>query len=288
MKRSLSLLVLTALLLLLSGCVEYDEELWLNSNGSGRARMRLVHQSYYANTQEIMNKLDKPGIHLENITRKQSGPKMIYEVELKFDSIEAFNSVNDQLWSADFWGNITIAKNAKGNIEFKRLISLGSQNAAPEGTGFPSEPGEYDAAGEDSSMFDSDDNLVYDEDYINSLPDDNDILQGIYMQQQTEHPMWTYKLHLPWKIIHAGDNSQSIDHANRVVTWKFDTLNMWNKKELMTVEMKKGLNWMLYALIGLVGTLVLVFVIWMIRINRRSYLQDAIKHQQESEHQQQQ
>jgi len=38
MKRSLSLLVLTALLLLLSGCVEYDEELWLNSNGSGRAR----------------------------------------------------------------------------------------------------------------------------------------------------------------------------------------------------------------------------------------------------------
>lgn len=288
MKRSLPLLVLTALLLLLSGCVEYDEELWLNSNGSGRARMRLVHQSYYANTQEIMNKLDKPGIHLENITRKQSGPKMIYEVELKFDSIEAFNSVNDQLWSADFWGNITIAKNAKGNIEFKRLISLGSQNAAPEGTGFPGEPGEYDAAGEDSSMFDSDDNLVYDEDYINSLPDDNDILQGIYMQQQTEHPMWTYKLHLPWKIIHAGDNSQSIDHANRVVTWKFDTLNMWNKKELMTVEMKKGLNWMLYALIGLVGTLVLVFVIWMIRINRRSYLQDAIKHQQESEHQQQQ
>lgn len=288
MKRSLSLLVLTALLLLLSGCVEYDEELWLNSNGSGRARMRLVHQSYYANTQEIMNKLDKPGIHLENITRKQSGSKMIYEVELKFDSIEAFNSVNDQLWSADFWGNITIAKNAKGNIEFKRLISLGSQNAAPEGTGFPGGPGEYDAAGEDSSMFDSDDNLVYDEDYINSLPDDNDILQGIYMQQQTEHPMWTYKLHLPWKIIHAGDNSQSIDHANRVVTWKFDTLNMWNKKELMTVEMKKGLNWMLYALIGLVGTLVLVFVIWMIRINRRSYLQDAIKHQQESEHQQQQ
>ena len=288
MKRSLPLLVLTALLLLLSGCVEYDEELWLNSNGSGRARMRLVHQSYYANTQEIMNKLDKPGIHLENITRKQSGPKMIYEVELKFDSIEAFNSVNDQLWSADFWGNITIAKNAKGNIELKRLISLGSQNAAPEDTGFPGEPGEYDAAGEDSSMFDSDDNLVYDEDYINSLPDDNDILQGIYMQQQTEHPMWTYKLHLPWKIIHAGDNSQSIDHANRVVTWKFDTLNMWNKKELMTVEMKKGLNWMLYALIGLVGTLVLVFVIWMIRINRRSYLQDAIKHQQESEHQQQQ
>jgi hypothetical protein len=282
MKRLLPLLA--ALLLLLSGCVEYDEELWLNSNGSGRAKVRLVHRSYYANTQEIMNKLDKPGIHLEDIKRKQSGPHMIYEVELKFDSIEAFNSISDQLWSADFWGNITLAKNAKGNIEFQRLISLGSQNAAPAGTGFPSGAGENYPAGDDSSMFAAEDSLVYDDDYINSLPDDNDILQGIYMQEQTEHPLWTYKLHLPWKIIHAGDNSQSIDHANKVVTWKFDTLNMWNKKELMTVEMKKGLSWIVYALIGLAGALVLFFIIWMIRINRRSHLHDAIKHHREREH----
>ncbi len=278
MKRLLPLLAV--LLLLLSGCVEYDEELWLNSNGSGRVKLRLIHHSYYSNTQEIMNKLDQPGIHLEDIKRKQSDSNMIYEVELKFDSIEAFNSINDQLWSADFWGNITLTKNANGNVVLNRVISLGSQNAETAST---AESFGQSPATDDSSMFADADSLVYDEDYINSLPDDNDILQGIYMQQQTEHPMWTYKLHLPWKVIHAGDNSQNVDPANKTVTWKFDTQNMWNKKELMTVEMKKGISWIVFALIGLAGALVLFFIFWMFRISRRSHLHDAIKHRQERE-----
>ncbi len=278
MKRLLPLLA--ALLFLLSGCVEYDEELWLNSDGSGRAKLRLVHQSYYSNTQEIINKLEKPGIHLIDIKLRQSKPNnMIYEVELSFDSIDAFNNVNDQLSSADFWGQITLSKNPIGNIVFRRKISLGGKELmeqlpdyhAEESSDMPAEPGSDDMS---------------EEDYINSLPDDNDILEGIYKQQQIEYPTWSYKLHVPWKIIHAGDNYASIDPKKRTVSWKFDTEKMWNGQELMTVEMKKGISWIVYALIGLAGLLVIFFIVWMVRINRRSHLQEAIKHRQERERQQ--
>ncbi len=278
MKRLLPLLA--ALLLILWGCVEYDEELWLNSDGSGRAKMRLTHRSHYANTQEIMNKLDKPGIHLRDIQRKQSGANMIYEVEFSFDSIEAFNNVNEQLAAADFWGQITLAKNPEGNIVFRRMISLNMDQPMETAREFPE--GELEElfgkehAGADSSF-------MAEEDYINSLPDDNDILQGIYMQQQTEHPLWTYKLHVPWQIITAGDNASSIDPENKVVTWKFDTMEMWNKYEVMTVEMKKGISWLVYALIVLLAALIAMFILWLIRIRRRSHLQEAIKHRRERE-----
>ncbi len=278
MKRLLPLLA--ALLLILSGCVEYDEELWLNSDGSGRAKMRLTHRSHYSNTQEIMNKLDKPGIHLRDIQRKESGDNMIYEVEFSFDSIEAFNNVNDQLAAADFWGQITLAKNPEGNIVFRRMISLNMDKPMETAQEYPQDELEglfgEDHAGTDSSY-------MAEEDYINSLPDDNDILQGIYMQQQTEHPLWTYKLHVPWKIITASDNASSIDPETRVVSWKFDTMDMWNKYEVMTVEMKKGISWLVYALAGLVAALIAMFIAWMIRIRRRSHLKEAIKHRRERE-----
>lgn len=277
MKKLLPLLA--ALLLLLSGCVEYDEELWLKPDGSGRAKLRLVHQSYYSNTQTIINKLEKPGIHLTDIKVKQSKANMIYEIEFSFDSIEAFNNVNDQISAADFWGQITLSKNPIGNIVFRRKISLGGKESLDQ---LPDDLSE----GLNEMPTETDSMDMSDEDYVNSQPDDNDILEGIYKQQQIEYPTWTYKLHVPWKIIHAGDNYASIDPKKKTVSWKFDTEKLWNGQEQMIVEMKKGLDWIVYALMGIAAALVTFFVLWMIRINRRSHLHDAIKHREERERQQ--
>lgn len=269
MKRLLPLLA--ALLLLLSGCVEYDEELWLNSDGSGRAKLRLIHHSPYSNFREVRRMMETPGIHERGSQVKQSGSDMIYEVDFDFDSIEAFNNLNEEFYAAYFWEQVSLGKTANGNIVFKRWIALGNQQGPPADSSY--------AGAEGDSSF------VYDEDYINSLPDEFDILQG-YMQQQAEqsgNSEWRYKLHVPWKIIHAGDNAENIDHANKTVSWKFDRQQMWNQQILMTVEMKKGISWIVYALIGLAGALVIFFIFWMIRINRRSHLHEAIKHRRERE-----
>ena len=65
MKR---LVILLLTLLLLAGCVQYDEELWINRNGSGHATIRVVHRSPYENPEEIMRKAALPGINLQSTT----------------------------------------------------------------------------------------------------------------------------------------------------------------------------------------------------------------------------
>jgi len=223
--------------LLLAGCVEYDEELWLNQDGSGRAQLRLVHRSNYANTNEIMRKAELPGIHLLDSQVSRSGPYVVYKVSFRFDDIEAFNNVNDQFSEADFWGAITLNQTPEGNIIFKRRISLGSQET----------------------------------------DDIGDILENIYSREQTSHPTWRYKLHVPWKIISANTLAENIDKGEKTISWEYDTRRMWNKYETMTVEMKRGTSWLVYVLIGVVTILVVFFIVWLIRIARRSHLRDTLR-----------
>lgn len=230
-------------LLLLAGCVEYEEEMWLNPDGSGKAKLRLVHRSNYVNTQEIMDKSELPGIHLLDAQVSRAGRDVIYNVTFKFDSIEAFNNINDRIGEADFWGKITLNQEPKGNLVFKRRISLG---------------------GQDEEI------------------DSEDILEGIYSQKQTEHPVWSYKLHVPWKILAANAMTEKVDKRKKTISWDFDTLEMWNKYETMTVEMKKGLPWFVFALGLVVLVLLGFFVLWMIRISRRSHLKDVIQHKKEN------
>lgn len=241
MKRLTLMLIV---LLALTACVEYDEELWLNPDGSGKARIRLVHRSNYVNTEEIMNKAELPGIHLVDSQVSRVGENVVYSVTFKFDSLEAFNNINDQISSADFWGKITLNQEPGGNLIFKRRISLGSQE----------------------EEFDGD-----------------DILEGIYSQQQTKHPVWSYKIHLPWKILATNALAENTDLGKKTISWSYDTLQMWNRYEVMSVEMKKGRPWFVYVLGILVALLLAAFVYWLIRISKRSHLKDSIKHRQEQE-----
>ncbi|MCK9308710.1 MAG: hypothetical protein PHH43_02115 [Candidatus Cloacimonetes bacterium] len=235
MKRII-LLMLT--LFVLAGCVNYDEELWLNRDGSGRAKLRLVHRSPYENPEEIVRKAALPGISLHGYDIQRSGADAIYTIEFKFKNMEAFNNVNDQLSAADFWGKITLNKEPGRRITFKRRISLGSQES-------------------------------------------DDDFENIFSKMQTEHPVWNYRLHVPWKIISSNASPNNVDVKNRTISWSFDTANMWNKTELMTVEMKKDFPWILIV----VGVIVLVLagflVHWLFRFARKSHLIDRLTHHTE-------
>ncbi|HOH97245.1 MAG TPA: hypothetical protein PL188_02925 [Candidatus Cloacimonadota bacterium] len=124
MKR---LVICILALITLAGCVQYDEELWLHRDGSGKAKIRLVHRSPYENLEEIQRKAALPGINLQSYKVQRLGQDVVYDIVFKFKSIEAFNNVNDQLGSADFWGKITLNKESPRRITFKRRIALGSQ-----------------------------------------------------------------------------------------------------------------------------------------------------------------
>ena len=118
MKR---LVILLLALLLLAGCVQYDEELWINRNGSGHATIRVVHRSPYENPEEIMRKAALPGINLQSYDIHRKGPDVIYTIHFKFKSIDAFNNINDQLGAADFWGKITLNKEMEA-LYFSRMV----------------------------------------------------------------------------------------------------------------------------------------------------------------------
>lgn len=232
MKR---LLMLMIALLVLAGCVNYDEELWLNHDGSGRAKLRLIHRSQYENPEEIMRKSSLPGISLQSYNIQRRGPDAVYTIEFKFKSVEAFNNVNDQLSNADFWGKITLNKEPGRRITFKRRISLGSQNS-------------------------------------------DDDFENIFSRLQTENTVWKYKLHVPWKIISTNAKAENVDHDTGTIAWSFDSDSMWNKQEMMTVELEKAFPWMLVIIGGIVFLLSAFLVYWLFKISKKAHFIERLTH----------
>ena len=235
MKR---MILLAAILVVLCGCVHYDEELWLNRDGSGKAKIVVIHRSNYENSEDILHKDDIKGIHLQDYSIKRNGPHVIYSIRFRFDNIEAFNNVNDQVENNDFWGRITLNK-VKGSrrIIYKRSISLGDQK------------------------------------------DDEDLLESIIRQQTTEYPKWSYRLHLPWKVI--STNGAFVDQNKHILSWTYDTQKLWNRTEVMTVEMRKGFPWLIVVLGLVILSLLVVLLSWLLKIARRSHLLDWKRHQKE-------
>jgi len=226
------------LLLLLVGCVQYDEELWLNRDGSGRAKIRLIHRSPYDNPDEIIKKASLPGITLQKYDIQRRGDDVIYTVYFRFANVEAFNNVNDRLGNADFWGKITLNKGNDRTIIFKRRISLGSLE------------------GEDD-------------------------FESLFRTKQAHSPVWNYRVHVPWKIIKANALPDNIDHNSKTISWSYDTGLMWNKTQYMTIEMRKGLPWLVFVL-GFLGLVVIgISCYWLFKIARRSHLLDWILHDNE-------
>ncbi len=120
------LMLLGLLLLLLAGCIDYNEELWLNRDGSGRVKMVIGALTTYENKQEINRYLDQPGINLISKSVYRKDNYTYYNLDFKFSNLESFNSLNDHVSNADFFGRITISKDQDGTITMRRKIALGS------------------------------------------------------------------------------------------------------------------------------------------------------------------
>lgn len=123
MKRAV---LLSLLVLLLAGCVDYSEELWLHKDGSGRAKMVIGVLTSYENEQELNRYMDQPGISLISKSVYRKNKFTYYKLDFRFSSLEAFNNLNDQVSNADFFGRISLSKEKDGTITMRRSIALGS------------------------------------------------------------------------------------------------------------------------------------------------------------------
>ncbi len=120
------MLCLFPVFLCLLGCIQYEEEMWLNRNGSGYTQMHITVNSNYQNTDTISKYANIKGIHLQNFKTYRNEGNTYYDIELKFDNLQAFNALNDQDAIAHFIGKSEIIKEKRGLLKFRRVISLGS------------------------------------------------------------------------------------------------------------------------------------------------------------------
>jgi hypothetical protein len=108
--------------------------------------------------------------------------------------------------------------------------------------------------------------------------EEEDDLESYFSKIQGEHPVWTYKLHAPWKIITTNALPEEVDVSGKTISWRYDTAKMWNSHEYMTAEFQKELPWFVFV-IGLISLVLIGFVIfWLYRIRHRSHLLEHLKH----------
>lgn len=108
--------------------------------------------------------------------------------------------------------------------------------------------------------------------------DEEDELESYFSRSRGDHPVWRYKIHVPWKIVDTNAIPSNVDVKGKTITWTYDTAKMWNTHEFMTAEFRKDLPWFVFV-IGFIGLVMIAFfVYWLYRISRRSHLLERIRH----------
>jgi hypothetical protein len=204
-------LVLTALLL--GSCFDYEEEMWLNGDLSGRAAITLSVQEELVkgNTglerdiseDAIRRDIERiPGVRLESFQSFRDAGKVVEKLVIIFDSVEKLGRYETNITEAgavSLMGAFKIQETGK-KISFERTVPV-----LPRAHG--------NTAGRDlvvkglSSLF----------------------LGKNYLD---------YKLHVPAEIITA--NTQRVDGHSHLVEWRFTLAQAVHEPPNMYVEWKKG------------------------------------------------
>lgn len=201
----------------LSGCLDYDEEMWLNGDLSGRVNMVIsVQEEIVKGATGLEKDLSEagvrrdverlPGVKLESFESFREAGKVIAKLRITFDSLEKLTrheTTAGESTPLSLLGAINLRKEGRKWILERTLTAL------PE-TKTKSTASDLLTKGLGSLLFSK-----------NHL---------------------TYKLHLPGEIITA--NSQRIDGKEHVVEWNFTLAQAMREPPVMRVEWKKGFPWL--------------------------------------------
>jgi hypothetical protein len=216
--RALSLMAV-CLAFLLGGCLDYDEEMWLEGDLSGHAVLTFSIPDQPLITDEISKRINEssirqeleriPGVKMEKFESFRDSGKYGARVSIRFESVEKLSgfsvSPTDSTPVAPF-GTITVHRE-NGHMVLERTLAT-----------LPEMKGKGAAAQK---------------------------LLGLLLGNN----FLDYKLHLPGEPVTS--NSGHISTADRTVEWKFTLGQALREPTIMRVEWKNSSSWKLVAGIGL-------------------------------------
>lgn len=128
--------VMATVLLLFSGCVKYNEELWFNDDLSGRIKVSVTVEEKIARniektgldifTQEGVDGLygGIEGVRVIEMNSTTGGTNRHTTFTLSFDTLESLQHIASAMKDTEFLGFITIEKNPSGSSTFARQVVL--------------------------------------------------------------------------------------------------------------------------------------------------------------------
>ncbi len=237
--KNAKLLFLLLLPILLIGCINYSEETWINSDGSGKIIMEISTSEQFAalmsgqsNSDPFSQKeLGQPfkgvkGIKLKNIKTYHKNGDVIAAINFEFSSLDAFNHIKNGSSSPGFLGQIHFSKDNKGRLIFTRTIdkmelSQGKETNETDSNNFT---GDMSAA----------------------------LLSGYN---------WKYKVHFPAKVLGANTTHDNIDAQTNTVTWNIPLSDIVKSPQTMTATIEAPLPWLTILMI-VSGLLIIIGVVF--------------------------
>ena len=192
-------LLIAAVVLLYGGCVDYSEELWFNSDLSGRIQVKITIEEKLVKLIEETNRRDNiftedgiydrfervEGIRIIDVKIYTDGESRLSSFILAFDSIESLTRISNAKKETNFLGDISITKNENGTYTFDRTVVMSN----------------------DSKM-----NMI-DE----------------VMDQYT----WVYRVHLPGKVLEVNKSINSFDRDKGSLTWAYSLKDLTQNPQTM-------------------------------------------------------
>jgi hypothetical protein len=227
-------LAFVAIVTLLTGCIDYEEEMWLNGDLSGRVNMVVsVREEIVKGATGLEKDLSEagvrrdierlPGVKLESFESFREAGKVIAKLRITFDSLEKLTRHETTVGEStplSLLGATSLRSDGRKWIFERTLAALPKTKTQSTG----------------SDM----------------------LVQGLGSFFFSKNHL-TYKLHLPGEIITA--NSQRIDAKERTVEWSYTLAQAMREPPVMRVEWQKPFPILpVAAALILAGLAVTVFV----------------------------
>lgn len=211
MKRLFAVIILSSILV---SCIQYQEKMKLNTDGSGEITFSVgISESFFnlGDQSGEMKNFDeskikenfenKKGIKLLNSRAyTQEGNKWV-EIKLSFESLEALMESNKDTTQQAMIGELSLTEDAKGNMVFTRKISKSDQSEKND---------------------------------TNSDEIGTGMMEMMFGQYK-----WKYELILPGKIISTNAEKNDVDYSSNTVRWALSMASL-SQTNIMTVTFEKA------------------------------------------------
>ncbi|MCB1088422.1 MAG: hypothetical protein KDM63_15345 [Verrucomicrobiae bacterium] len=242
-----SWLALSAGALLLTSCLDYREELWINGDASGKIHATIAINSELgaptdggsgqpdqieAQLRELFAVTD--GAKVESYQTFVDGKKRIWDFTVSFKDLRLLKPavITGKNNIGAVFGDFEIEKIPDGKLAVKRTVSLSEPPRQSDDT--PANPPQDSPSSNDTNTLG---NAV------------GKLMGGLLANSMFSGYHLDYTTHFPTEVVSA--NSPSIDRDTNTVSWRFPLAEASQHPVTMTAEIKRPGGWLLWLFIAI-------------------------------------